>query len=156
MFLGCNSINTEIKYDLFRHCTNVTNITSFAEGTRISGGIYSRMSNYDPSDTTTYGTFDFLPNLVQASNAFRSTAIQYIDNNVFAPLNGNYINLKEADYMFSNCSNLESCELVNRDNIITDGYLHSKTFFTNLRRLGTFPKGMFSNCSKVNMTIDFE
>jgi hypothetical protein len=63
MFLNCTSVDAEINYDLFRHCPNVTNINSFAEGTKIRGGIYSRTSNYDPSDTTTYGTFDFLPNL---------------------------------------------------------------------------------------------
>jgi hypothetical protein len=46
MFSNCFGINAEIKYDLFRHCPNVTNITSFAEGTSIRGGIYSRSSNY--------------------------------------------------------------------------------------------------------------
>ena len=156
MFLNCTSVDAEINYDLFRHCPNVTNINSFAEGTRIKGGIYSRTSNYDPSDTTTYGTFDFLPNLQQASNAFTASQIQYIDNNVFAPIDNNYINLMEADYMFSDCYNLESCQLVNRNNIITNGYLHSKTFFTNLRRLGKFPENMFAGCTKVKMTIDSE
>jgi len=58
--------------------------------------------------------------------------------------------------MFSNCYNLESCTKVNRNNIITGGQLHSKTFFTNLRNLGTFPKGMFLGCSKINMHIDTE
>jgi hypothetical protein len=33
MFLNCYGIDAEVKYDLFRHCPNVTNITSFAEGT---------------------------------------------------------------------------------------------------------------------------
>ena len=154
MFLNCTSIDAEINYDLFRHCPNVTNITSFAESTSLKGGIYSRSQNYDENDSTTWGTFDFLPELEQASNAFSHSAIQYIDNDVFAPLNRNYINLREADYMFSNCFDLESCQIVNRDNIVTNGYLHSKTFFTNLRNLGTFPKGMFSGCSKVKMLID--
>jgi len=88
MFTGCDSIDAEIPYDLFRHCPNVTNITSFAEGTSIKGGIYSRTSNYDEDDTTTYGTFDFLKNIEQASYAFSGTDLQYIDNNVFAPLDG--------------------------------------------------------------------
>jgi len=63
MFLNCISIDAEIGYDLFRHCPNVTNITSFAENTSIKGGIYSRKSDYSESDTTTYGTFDFLKGL---------------------------------------------------------------------------------------------
>jgi hypothetical protein len=63
MFLNCSSIDAEINYDLFRHCPNATNITSFAEGTSICGGIYSRSSNYNESDTTTYGTFDFIKNV---------------------------------------------------------------------------------------------
>jgi len=151
MFMNCTSIDAEISYDLFRHCPNVTNITSFAENTSLCGGIYSRSSSYSYDDTTTWGTFDFIPELQQASNAFSGSGIQYIDNDAFAPLNGEYSNLMEADYMFSNCYNLESCELVNRNNIIRNGYLHSKTFFTNLRNLGTFPKGFFSNCSNVNM-----
>jgi hypothetical protein len=109
MFLNCTSVDAEINYDLFRHCPNVTNITSFAEGAKISGGIYSRTENYSSSDTTTYGTFDFIPNLEQASNAFTGTNLQYIDNNVFAPIGDRYIDLREADYMFSNCFNLESC-----------------------------------------------
>lgn len=156
MFLNCISVNAEINYDLFRHCPNVTNITSFAEGTALEGGIYSRSSDYSSLDTTTYGTFDFLPNLEQASNAFSGTNIQYIDNNVFAPIGTTYVKLREADYMFSNCLLLESCEVVNRNNIVTNGYLHSKTFFTNLRNIGTFPKGMFLGCQKVKMTIDSE
>jgi hypothetical protein len=106
MFINCNSIDAEIKYDLFRHCPNVTNITSFAESTAIRGGIYSRKADYDAEDTMTYGTFDFLPHLQQASNAFSGTALEYIDTNVFAPLNGRYAGLQEADYMFSNCYNL--------------------------------------------------
>lgn len=156
MFINCNSIDAEIKYDLFRHCPNVTNITSFAESTAIRGGIYSRKADYDAEDTMTYGTFDFLPHLQQASNAFSGTALEYIDTNVFAPLNGRYAGLQEADYMFSNCYNLQSCELVNRDSIIPNGTLKSKTFFTNLRNLPTFPKGMFSGCSKINMEIESE
>lgn len=154
MFLNCRGIDAEINYDLFRHCPNVTNINSFLESTSVKGGIYSRKADYDVSDTTTYGTFDFLPHLQQASNAFSGTGLQYIDTNVFAPLNGQYIGLLEADYMFSNCYDLESCKLVNRDSIIKDGRLKSKTFFTNLRNLSTFPKGMFSGCSKVNMDIE--
>jgi len=109
MFLNCSSVDAEINYDLFRHCPNVTNITSFAENTLLRGGIYSRTSEYNENDSTTWGTFDFLPELEQASNAFSGSAIQYIDDNVFAPLNGSYINLREADYMFSNCFDLESC-----------------------------------------------
>ena len=156
MFMNCASVDAEIAYDLFRHCPNVTNITSFAESTSLCGGIYSRSSNYSSEDSTTWGTFDFLSNLQQVSNAFSGSGIQYIDDNVFAPLDGVYKGLMEADYMFSNCYDLESCQLVNRNNIVRNGYLHSKTFFTNLRNLGTFPKGFFSGCSKVNMQIDSE
>ena len=81
-------------------------LTSFAEGTSLRGGIYSRTLDYSESDSTTWGTFDFLSGLEQASNAFSSAALQYIDDNVFAPLDGNYINIREADYMFSNCTSL--------------------------------------------------
>ena len=154
MFLNCSAVDAEINYDLFRHCPNVTNITSFAEGTSLRGGIYSRTPDYSESDSTTWGTFDFLSGLEQASNAFSSAALQYIDDNVFAPINGTYINLREADYMFSNCYNLESCQVVNRNNIVQNGQLHSKTFFTNLRSLGTFPKGMFVGCTNIRMIID--
>jgi len=58
--------------------------------------------------------------------------------------------------MFSSCSLLETYEKVTRDEIIPNGYLHSKTFFTNLRNLGKFPESMFGGCSKVNMIIDSE
>jgi len=109
MFLNCTSVDAEINYDLFRHCPNVTNITSFAESTLLRGGIYSRTADYDENDSTTWGTFDFLPELEQASNAFSNSAIQYIDDNVFAPIGEKYVGLKEADYMFSNCFDLESC-----------------------------------------------
>lgn len=156
MFLNCFNVNTELTYDIFRYCPNVTNISSFVEGTSVRGGIYSRSNNYDSADTGTYGTFDFIPQLEQASNAFSSSNLQYIDNNVFAPLNGEFIKLKEADYMFSNCRELQSCVTVNRGNIVPNGYLRSKTFFTNLRNIGTFPKGMFVGCSNVKMTIDSE
>lgn len=154
MFLNCTNVDAEIKYDLFRHCPNVININSFAEGTAITGGIYSRSTNYDESDTTTYGTFDFLPNLKQASNAFSNTSIQFIDNDIFAPIDDNYIGLMEADYMFSSCRNLESYQLANRESLIPNGRLKSKTFFTNLRNLALPPKGMFSGCSKVDMDIE--
>ena len=156
MFLNCVSIDAKIGYDLFRHCPNVTNITSFAENTSIKGGIYSRKSNYSESDTTTYGTFDFLKGLQQAANAFNGSGLQFIDTNVFAPLNGEYIGLMEADYMFAHCYNLESYQLVNRDSLIPNGTLKSKTFFSNLRNLGTFPKGLFEGCTKVNMKVESE
>lgn len=153
MFMNCINIDAEVSYDLFRHCPNVTNINSFAEGTSIQGGIYSRSDDYSESDTTTYGTFDFIPNIQQASNAFSGTNLQYIDNNVFAPINGQYIKLQEADYMFSNCTSLKTYVKVTKNNIIPDGTLNSKTFFTNLRNLQSFPRGMFSGCVGVNMEI---
>jgi len=58
--------------------------------------------------------------------------------------------------MFSNCYDLESCQIVNLGNIVPNGMLKSKTFFTNLRNLDTFPKGFFSGCKKVNMKIETE
>ena len=154
MFINCTGIDAEIKYDLFRHCPNVTNISSFVEGTSITGGIYSRSINYSAEDTMTYGTFDFLSNLKQASNAFSGTNLQFIDNNIFAPIGDDYIGLMEADYMFSNCRSLKSYQLANRDSLISNGRLKSKTFFTNLRNLEAPPKGMFSGCSKVDMDIE--
>lgn len=146
MFLNCVGINAEIKYDLFRHCPNVTNITSFAEGTEIQGGIYSRSE-------TSEGTFDFLPKLESASAAFNSTNISFIDTDVFAPKNGQYIQLRDVDYIFANCVNLYTYQKATREQLIPNGALNSKTFFSNLRSLGTFPEGMFIGCKHVDMNI---
>lgn len=146
MFLNCNNVGTEIKYDLFRHCPNVTNISSFAEGTSIKGGIYSRSTNYE-------GTFDFLPKLQSASNAFAGTKIEFLDTSVFAPKNGVYVGLLDADYMFAQCRELHSYKIATKDTLEPDGQLNSKTFFTNLRNMGVFPSNMFLGCSYVDMQI---
>ena len=56
--------------------------------------------------------------------------------------------------MFRGCYNLKAC-VNTRDEILVDGYLHSETFFTNLRNLlNTYPKYVFQGCSKLKMIID--
>ena len=149
MFSGCSNIDTEIKYDLFRHCPNVTNITSFAEGTSITGGIYSRSTNYE-------STFDFIPKVQSVSYAFSGTQLQFIDNNIFAPKNGEYIKLLDADYLFHNCQQLTVYQSATKESLVPNGTLKSKTFFTNLRNIGGFPSGMFLSCTGVDMEIESE
>ena len=141
MFQGCSSINVVIWRDLFNKCPNVIDITSFCEGTGISGVFYS---------TTESGTgiLDYLPHLSIANYAFAGTQLEWIDNNAFK---GN-TSITEADYMFSNCTLLHSC--ADTDNP-SDGYLHSKDFFLNLQNLtNVVPKGMFQGCTNIKMLID--
>ena len=158
-FLNCSGADAIIKYDLFRHCPNVTNISSFCEGAGIKGGIYSRMPDYNSNDTTTYGTFDFIRNLQSASNAFFNSSIEFIDNDIFAPYEEDgdlkYFGLQDVDFMFGQCQSLKTYSKVTRTTI-TPGNLKSKTFFTNMRGLGKFPQYMFLGCEQVNMDIDSE
>ena len=56
--------------------------------------------------------------------------------------------------MFRGCYSLKAC-IDTRDEVLSDGYLHSETFFTNLRNLlNTYPKYVFQGCSKLKMIID--
>lgn len=157
MFLDCASANAIIRYDLFRHCPNVVDITNFAAGSGLRGGIYSRTSDYSESDTTTWGTFDFIRGVLSISNAFNSSALQFIDNDVFAPWQENgatkYFKLRDADYTFAYCNRMQSYRKYSTKEII-EGNLQSRDFFCNLRELGKFPKNMFVRCSNIYMDIN--
>lgn len=155
MFNNCTSVDAIIKYDLFRHCPNVVDMTSFAANSGLKGGIYSRTYNYSVEDTTTWGTFDFIKDVKSISNAFNFTSLQFIDNEVFAPINGTYFDLRDADGAFANCYSLKSYRKYSSNEVI-QGNLQSKDFFWNLRSLGTFPSGIFEGCIYINMDINTE
>ena len=154
MFYNCTSANAVIKYDLFRHCPNAINISSFAEGAGIRGGIYSRTDDYDVNDTTTYGTFDFIRDVRSISNAFCNSSIEFLDTNIFAPYDRTYFGIQDADSVFASCRNLKSYGKASRTEMIEEGNLKSKTFFTNLRAIGNFPNQMFAGCTGVDMDIE--
>lgn len=154
MFKNCSGISGEIWYDIFRPCPNVASIKETFSSTRLGGIFYSRTSDYSSSKDSTWGILDFLPKLTDAEAAFDSTNLEWIDNNIFAPANNIYSPIVKADYMFRGCSSLKSCDNT-RATVPSEGLLHSKTFFTNLRNLaGTYPKGMFGGCSGIRMSVD--
>lgn len=154
MFEGCINISGDIWYDMFRHCPNVNTIKEAFSGTGLSGVFFSRTSDYNVSKDSTWGILDFLPKVTDAEAAFDSTNLEWIDNNVFAPANNVYSPLVKVDYMFRGCSQLKSCENT-RATVPAEGLLSSKTFFTNLRNLAsTYPKGVFSGCKNIRMTVD--
>lgn len=154
MFKGCINISGDIWYDIFRHCPNVNTIKEAFSGTGLSGVFFSRTSDYNVSKDSTWGILDFLPKVTDAEAAFDSTNLEWIDNNVFAPANNVYSPLVKVDYMFRGCSQLKSCENT-RATVPAEGLLSSKTFFTNLRNLAsTYPKGVFSGCKNIRMTVD--
>ena len=56
--------------------------------------------------------------------------------------------------MVRGCYSLKAC-IDTREEVLIDGYLHSETFFTNLRHLlNTYPKYVFQGCSNLKMIID--
>lgn len=157
-FKGCSNISGDLWYDMFRPCPNVNTIKEAFSNTRLSGIFFSRGQDYNPAKDSTWGILDFVPKLTDIEAAFDNTSIEWIDNNVFAPIvNGRtttYSPLVKIDYMFRGCYSLKSC-VSTRTTPITEGFLSSKTFFTNLRNLaGTYPKGVFTGCDKVKMTVD--
>ena len=157
MFKGCSNINNTIERTIFSTCRNLTVIKEAFSGTRLTGTFYSRTSNYSPADESTWGILDYLPKLVDAEAAFDSTSLEWIDNNVFAPIiyNGEitYSPLVKVDHMFRNCVRLSSCEDTRVDTPI-EGLLNSETFFTNLRNLiNVYPDGVFAGCLKVRMVV---
>lgn len=144
MFMGCSQITVDLWKDIFSKCPHVINLTSFCEGAGVSGSFFSTKG----SDK---GILAYLPDLQSASYAFANTRLQWIDNNAFLGCSS----LKEADQMFANCWNLYSCE--DTHNPTYGGYLHSKTFFTNLSGLDkVFPDRVFMGCTHVDMLIDSE
>ena len=157
MFTGCSGIDADLRYDTFRHCPNVIDMTAFASGSGLRGGIYSRATTYSDEDTTTWGTFDFIRNVKSLTEAFISSKLEFIDNDAFAPYMSNeqltYFDLRDMDNMFAYCPNLASYAKYSTREVIP-GNLQSKTFFTNLRKLGRFPKGLFEGCTYVNMDIN--
>ena len=157
MFLGCRKVDAIIRYDVFRHCPNVTSLTAFAANSGLKGGIYSRDDNYSESDSTTWGTFDFIRNINSLTEAFANSGLQFIDADIFAPWKEGYIdtyfNIQDADRMFQGCTQLVSY-LKQSPGRTLGGNLQSKTFFTNLRSLNKFPKDMFSRCKLVKMDIN--
>ena len=154
MFKNCSGISGDIWYDMFKYCPNVQSIKDTFNGTRLSGIFFSRSSSYDSGDYSTYGLLDFTSKLNNSESAFANTAIQWIDNNAFAPIGTVYSSLVSIDYMFQDCTSLQSCVDTRASNI-TSGNLSSKTFFTNLRNLSNvYPSGVFSGCQNINMTID--
>lgn len=154
MFRGCSNIIGDVWYDLFRLCPNVNSIKEAFSGTSLTGPFFSRTSDYSPSNDSTWGILDFLPKLTDAESAFEATFLQWIDNNVFAPIGDKYSPLVKVDYMFRGCMQLRSCDNT-RATVPTDGLLSSKTFFTNLRNLvSPYPKGVFTGCTWVRMSVD--
>ena len=156
-FKNCSGISGATWYDMFKVIPNVTSMREAFYGTRLSGVFFSRSSNYSQSDESTWGLLDFTPKLSDAESAFRSTLLEWIDNNVFAPkvVDGItvYSPLVKLDYMFADCTSLATCTDT-RASTITDGFLESETFFTNLRNMvSIYPNGMFANCTKVKMSI---
>ena len=153
-FNNCSKIDIDIWYDLFKPIPKVTSIKGAFSGTNIKGIIKSRSVAYSASDTSTWGLLDFIPLVTDTSNAFSNTAINWIDNRIFAPIGTAYNKITNADYMFSGCTNLYSAVDTTISSPVA-GSLSSKTFFTNLRSLANiFPKGIFMGCTHISMTID--
>lgn len=155
-FRGCIGISGDIWYDIFRPCPNLNSIKEAFSNTRLTGAFYSRTSDYSIAKESTWGILDFLPKLTDTEAAFDRTNLDWIDNNVFAPkiVDGAtiYSSLVKVDYMFRDCLQLKSCEDSRNP---TEGLLHSKTFFTNLRNLvNPYPKGVFIGCQSIRMSVD--
>lgn len=142
MFYKCESIKVSLWPDLFNKCPNVTDITSFCEETKVCGAFYS-------SNEGSNGILEYIPNLSIANYAFASTDLEWIDDNTFKHNNV----ITQADYMFSNCQSLHSCE--DTWDPEEGGYLHSKDYFLNLTHLNSIvPTRMFGGCIGVKMIVD--
>lgn len=155
-FKDCTNIRGAIWRDMFKLCPNLTTIKEAFCHTNLSGIFYSRTSDYSESDDFTWGILDFCKNLINTELAFQGTSLEWIDNDVFAPINGEYCKLVNVDGMFSDCASLKSA-VSTRATIIENGKLSSETFFTNLRNLvDVFPKNVFSGCGNVVMKINYD
>lgn len=155
LFNGCSNISGDIWRTIFKPCPNITSIKNAFSGTGLSGALQSRQSSYSSSDDSTWGIFDFTPKLTDAESAFQGTLIEWIDNNLFAPTPQGVVSpLVKINYMFSGCRALKSCEDTTAG-IFEEGYLKSKTFFTNLKNLtDVYPRGVFSGCEHVKMQVE--
>nr|DAK03634.1 MAG TPA: hypothetical protein [Bacteriophage sp.] len=109
LFKNCTGISGDIWYDIFRPCPNVNSIKEVFSGTKLSGIFFSRTAAYNSEDPSTWGILDFLPKVTDAEAAFENTSIEWIDNNVFAPIENTYSPLVKIDYMFRGCLLLKSC-----------------------------------------------
>lgn len=153
LFKGCTGITGEIWRDFFSNCRNIDNIKDMFSGSGISGTIVSRADNYSDSDESTWGLFDYLPNLRNLEGSFEGSFIEWIDNNLFKSKNGTYYPFVNIDNMFRYCGRLKTCSDT-RQVTKTYGRLNSKTFFTDLRNLvSVYPKDVFRGCSGVDMDI---
>ena len=166
-FKNCSNVYVDIWRSFFSRCRNVSILKEAFSGCRIRGTFNSRTSDYNPLDEGTWGILDFLPNLTDAEGAFENNALEWIDNNVFAPKIVNtqtvYSSIAKADNMFRGCTNLQTCVDTNvltpdpeNPAVLspTKGLLNSETFFTNLRNLiAVYPSEMFARCTKVRMKV---
>lgn len=152
-FKGCSNITGEIWRDIFSGCRSVENIKEIFANSGISGTITSRANAFSLTNETTWGLFDYLPNLKDAESAFEGSLVEWIDNNLFQPKNGVYYTILNIDGLFRNCGRLKTCADT-RSVTKTYGRLNSEIFFINLRSLlGSYPKNVFANCTGVDMDI---
>lgn len=157
IFKGCVGISGNVWYDMLRNCPGVTSIKEAFSTTGLSGPFLSRTNSYSYEDDSTWGILDFVPNLLDAEQAFNSTALTAIDNKVFEPrlVNGvlTYSSIVKYDKMFSGCGALETVKDT-RAIVLEAGELDSETFFTNMRNSVTlFPVSIFSGAKNVVMRI---
>lgn len=156
MFKGCYGIDGSLWRDLFVNSRNITRIKEFLSNTNIKGTLISSASNYSSDDESTWGTLDYLPRLNDLESAFEYTKLEWIDDNLFKPKNGISYPFVNIDRLFRGCQNLKICEN-SRDVNKTEGFLTSKTFFTNLNNLiAVYPKNVFDGCRYINMNITNE
>lgn len=152
-FKGCQSIDSDIWRDYFSNCRNVTTIKDTFSGTNLSGIIHSSSPEYSELLEGTWGFFDFLPNLKDAESAFEGSMIEWIDNNLFKPINGVAYSMVNIDNLFRNCRSLKSAENT-WASVVVNGNLDSKYFFTNLHNLlAVYPKNVFQGTGNVRMNI---
>ena len=155
MFQGCSNISGKINRSLLNRCKNVTSLKDAFSGTSLYGALESRKSSYNVDDQSTWGFFDFVPNINTIENAFSNTQLDAIDELVFEPVKDVLTNI---DYCFSNCVNLHSVKDTNAVRY-EDYAFQTKTFFTQLTRLSNtlgFPVEVFSGCQYIKMQVTEE
>lgn len=153
MFSGCGGIVGEINRGLLNKCSKLDTLKDAFAGTKLFGAIESRTSNYSLEDKSTWGFFDYVPNLTSLERAFSGTDVEYIDEKVFEPILDTLVNI---DYCFSNCFNLKTVKDSNA--IIKEvSEFSTRTFFTSLTKLVNhmgYPVDVFSGCQYVRMKVD--
>jgi hypothetical protein len=153
MFSGCGGIVGEINRGLLNKCSKLDTLKDAFAGTKLFGAIESRTSNYSLEDKSTWGFFDYVPNLTSLERAFSGTDVEYIDEKVFEPILDTLVNI---DYCYSNCFNLKTVKDSNA--IIKEvSEFSTRTFFTSLTKLVNhmgYPVDVFSGCQYVRMKVD--